>query len=215
MRKYQCKCAQFHYVTFNIYIIRNFWIYYMPSSWVCKWEISLGFHEAVGDVIALSVLTPKHLRQIGLLEADSLTEDHEATTNYLFLQGLQKVVFLPFAYVIDLWRWDVFKGKITSENYNCEWWKLRWVWWRHLLRWNLYVVYIFPDLLHLIFQRQISRNWASSGQNGGRFWPRRKVPCHCQRSIHQVSLKFHNLLVDVQVNLRYWTPVNPLKLKFI
>lgn len=85
----------------------------------------LGFHEAVGDVVALSVLTPKHLRQIGLLEADFLTEDREATINYLFLQGLQKIVFLPFAYVIDLWRWDVFKGKIASHDYNCEWWKLR------------------------------------------------------------------------------------------
>jgi hypothetical protein len=75
--------------------------------------------------MALSVLTPKHLRQIGLLETDSLTVDHEATINYLFLQGLQKIVFLPFAYIIDLWRWDVFKGHITSDDYNCEWWKMR------------------------------------------------------------------------------------------
>lgn len=79
----------------------------------------------MGDVIALSVLTPKHLREIGLLEGDSSAEDYETTINYLYLQGLQKIVFLPFAYLIDLWRWDVFKGKITSNNYNCEWWKLR------------------------------------------------------------------------------------------
>jgi hypothetical protein len=80
----------------------------------------------VGDVIALSVLTPKHLREIGLLEADtSAARDYEATINYLYLQGLQKIVFLPYAYLTDLWRWDVFKGKITSDNYNCEWWRLR------------------------------------------------------------------------------------------
>ncbi|XP_069674792.1 angiotensin-converting enzyme-like [Periplaneta americana] len=84
-----------------------------------------GFHEAVGDVIALSVLTPKHLREIGLLEEESKEEDYESTINYLFLQGLQKIVFLPYAYITDLWRWDVFKGRITKENYNCEWWKLR------------------------------------------------------------------------------------------
>jgi hypothetical protein len=85
-----------------------------------------GFHEAVGDVMSLSVSTPKHLRQIGLLEAEaSKVDDYESTINYLFLQGLQKIVFLPSAYIIDLWRWDVFKGKITSEEYNCEWWKLR------------------------------------------------------------------------------------------
>jgi len=103
----------------------QYFIQYKDQPAAYKEGANPGFHEAVGDVIALSVLTPKHLRQIGLLEADSLTEDHEATINYLFLQGLQKVVFLPFAYVIDLWRWDIFKGKITSDSYNCEWWKMR------------------------------------------------------------------------------------------
>ena len=89
-----------------------------------------GFHEAVGDVMSLSVSTPKHLRKIGLLEkSDSEDgeegEDYEAAINYLYLQGLQKIVFLPSAYLMDLWRWDVFKGHITSDNYNCKWWKLR------------------------------------------------------------------------------------------
>jgi hypothetical protein len=82
----------------------------------------------VGDLIALSVLSPKHLREIGLLEAGVWkARDHEATINYLYHQGLQKIAFLPYAYVTDLWRWDVFKGKITSDKYNCEWWKLRFV----------------------------------------------------------------------------------------
>jgi hypothetical protein len=81
--------------------------------------------------MSLSVSTPKHLREIGLLEDDaSARQDYQATINYLYLQGLQKIVFLPYAYLTDLWRWDVFKGKITSENYNCEWWRLRFVW-RH------------------------------------------------------------------------------------
>jgi hypothetical protein len=76
--------------------------------------------------MSLSVSTPKHLREIGLLEDDaSAGQDYEATINYLYLQGLQKIVFLPYAYLTDLWRWDVFKGKITSENYNCQWWRLR------------------------------------------------------------------------------------------
>jgi hypothetical protein len=66
------------------------------------------------------------MRQIGLLEADtSGSRDYEATINYLYHQGLQKIAFLPFAYVTDLWRWNVFKGEITSERYNCEWWQLR------------------------------------------------------------------------------------------
>lgn len=84
----------------------------------------LGFHDAVGDTIALSVSTPKHLRKVGLLPADS-KDDPESQLNYLFNMGLKNIAFLPFGYLMDLWRWDVFKGKITPENYNCEWWKLR------------------------------------------------------------------------------------------
>jgi hypothetical protein len=80
----------------------------------------------VGDLVALSVLSPKHLRKIGLLEDDGrATQDYEATINYLYHQGLHKIAFLPYAYLIDLWRWDVFRGKIPSERYNCDWWKLR------------------------------------------------------------------------------------------
>ncbi|XP_021941944.1 angiotensin-converting enzyme-like isoform X2 [Zootermopsis nevadensis] len=104
----------------------QYFIQYKDQPVAYKDGANPGFHEAVGDVIALSVLTPKHLREIGLLEGDASTgEDYEATINYLYLQGLQKIVFIPFAYLMDLWRWDVFKGHITSKNYNCEWWKLR------------------------------------------------------------------------------------------
>lgn len=41
-----------------------------------------GFHEAVGDVIALSVATPKHLRVMGLLEDGP--DDMESNINQLF-----------------------------------------------------------------------------------------------------------------------------------
>lgn len=39
--------------------------------------------------------------------------------------ALRKIAFLPFGFLIDQWRWKVFKGDITDENYNTEWWKLR------------------------------------------------------------------------------------------
>lgn len=41
-----------------------------------------GFHEAVGDVIALSVSTPKHLRVMGLLEDGP--DDLESNINQLY-----------------------------------------------------------------------------------------------------------------------------------
>lgn len=85
--------------------------------------IFIGFHEAIGDVIALSVITPKHLSRIGLLP--NVTQSKEADLNYLMKVALDKIVFLPFGYLMDLWRWQVFKGTIPEKDYNCEWWKLR------------------------------------------------------------------------------------------
>nr|CAD7400393.1 unnamed protein product [Timema cristinae] len=102
----------------------QYYIQYKHLPKVYKRGANPGFHEAVGDVMSLSVSTPKHLRKVGLLDANSV-DDYEATINYLYLQGLQKVAFLPSALLMDLWRWDVFKGHTTSDRYNCDWWKLR------------------------------------------------------------------------------------------
>jgi len=80
-----------------------------------------GFHEAVGDTIALSV-TPEYLKTIGLIdEVPAATDD----TDYLLRQALEKVAFLPFGLVIDKWRWEVFSGKVKPEEYNKAWWALR------------------------------------------------------------------------------------------
>lgn len=95
---------------------------YKNQPTVFKDGANPGFHEAVGDTIALSASTPEHLQEIGLL-ADAST-DKEAVLNHLYLNSLDKVVFLPFAYMMDKWRWGVFQSKITPDNYNCEWWAL-------------------------------------------------------------------------------------------
>ncbi|XP_050519658.1 angiotensin-converting enzyme-like [Diabrotica virgifera virgifera] len=81
------------------------------------------FHEAVGDLISLSFSSTKHLRKIGLIT--SKTDNNEQILNNLYKMGLKKIAFLPFGYLIDLWRWDIFAGKTTPENYNCKWWELR------------------------------------------------------------------------------------------
>ncbi|CAH1242075.1 ACE [Branchiostoma lanceolatum] len=82
-----------------------------------------GFHEAVGDLLALSVSTPTHLQTIGLL--DTVDDDNEADINFLMSMALDKISFLPFGYLMDQWRWGVFNGSITPATYNQEWWKLR------------------------------------------------------------------------------------------
>jgi len=79
-----------------------------------------GFHEAIGDTIALSV-TPGYLHEIGLL-ADL---PDEGDVPPLLRMALQKIAFLPFGLLVDRWRWDVFSGAVRASEYNASWWKLR------------------------------------------------------------------------------------------
>jgi len=81
-----------------------------------------GFHEAIGDTINLSV-TPGYLAKIGLVPA--VKPSHEAIINQQMKMALEKIAFLPFGRLIDLWRWRVFSGEITPANYNAAWWELR------------------------------------------------------------------------------------------
>jgi peptidyl-dipeptidase A len=81
-----------------------------------------GFHEAIGDTIALSV-TPDYLATLGLLRK-APGGDH-ARINQQMKMALDKVAFLPFGLLIDRWRWDVFSGKTPPGQYNAAWWALR------------------------------------------------------------------------------------------
>jgi peptidyl-dipeptidase A len=80
-----------------------------------------GFHEAIGDTIALSI-TPDYLKQIGFLETMPPTS---ADIGLLMHKALEKVAFLPFGLVIDQWRWRVFSGEIKPADYNSSWWAMR------------------------------------------------------------------------------------------
>ena len=80
-----------------------------------------GFHEAIGDTVALSI-TPDYLKQVGL-RADSAAATDDVPL--LLERALGKVAFLPFAYLVDKWRWDVYAGKTTPADYDNAWWALR------------------------------------------------------------------------------------------
>jgi peptidyl-dipeptidase A len=81
-----------------------------------------GFHEAIGDFIALNT-TPAYLDEIDLIRTAQIPPAG-ADTSLLFQQALDKIAFMPFAYLMDKWRWGVFAGDITPENYNSAWWEL-------------------------------------------------------------------------------------------
>ena len=78
-----------------------------------------GFHEAIGDFIALSV-TPEYLVQIGLLDRNKVPSA-DKDIGLLLRQAMDKVAFLPFGLLVDKWRWGVFDGSTTPANYNAAW----------------------------------------------------------------------------------------------
>jgi peptidyl-dipeptidase A len=80
-----------------------------------------GFHEAIGDTIALSV-TPEYLVKIGLLDK---APDASRDIGLLMTRALDKVAFLPFGLLIDQWRWKVFSGEVKPDQFNKAWWDLR------------------------------------------------------------------------------------------
>ncbi|XP_021364030.1 angiotensin-converting enzyme-like [Mizuhopecten yessoensis] len=101
----------------------EYYLQYKDQPWQFRAGANPGFHEAVGDVMAMSVVTPAHLHKLGLLE--TVEEDFESDINFLMSMALGKIAFLPFGYLIDQWRWSVFSGETTSDEYNKKWWQLR------------------------------------------------------------------------------------------
>ena len=94
---------------------------YKDQPFMFKNGANDGFHEAIGDAIALAI-TPEYLHRVGLLE-----NVPEASNDIpeLLKQALDRVAFLPFGLMIDQWRWKVFSGEIPPGDYNKAWWALR------------------------------------------------------------------------------------------
>jgi peptidyl-dipeptidase A len=80
-----------------------------------------GFHEAIGDTIALSI-TPEYLKTIGLIDQ---VPPASADLPLLLRTALDKIAFLPFGLMIDKWRWEIFSGQVKPADYNKAWWRLR------------------------------------------------------------------------------------------
>jgi hypothetical protein len=95
---------------------------YQHEPYIFKGGANDGFHEAIGDFIGLYSVSPSYLKEIGLIDE---VPGPEADIPYLLLRALDKIAFLPFAYIVDKWRWQVFAGEITPDHYNDGWWALR------------------------------------------------------------------------------------------
>ncbi len=94
---------------------------YKDQPFLFKNGANDGFHEAIGDAIALAI-TPEYLHKVGLLE--NVPQANNDIPE-LLKQALDRVAFLPFGLMIDQWRWKVFSGEIAPADYNKSWWALR------------------------------------------------------------------------------------------
>eukprot|EP00105_Crassostrea_gigas_P037018 XP_019921166.1 PREDICTED: angiotensin-converting enzyme-like [Crassostrea gigas] len=81
------------------------------------------FHDAFSNLAALSINTQDHHQKIGFI--GPTPEDREQDINYLLKLALEKVAVLPYAFAVDHWRWNVFRGLILPSDYNKEWWNNR------------------------------------------------------------------------------------------
>ncbi|MFN3559773.1 MAG: M2 family metallopeptidase [Brevundimonas sp.] len=91
---------------------------YKDQPFLFKNGANDGFHEAIGDFVGLSALTPTYLNQIGLLQT---TPGGEEDIPFLLKMALDKIAFLPFGLMVDRWRWDVFSGETSPAEYNTAW----------------------------------------------------------------------------------------------
>ena len=91
---------------------------YTDQPFLFKNGANDGFHEAIGDFVGLSALTPTYLNQIGLLDA---VPGEEEDIPFLLKMALDKIAFLPFGLMVDRWRWDVFDGETSPAEYNEAW----------------------------------------------------------------------------------------------
>ncbi|MCQ8183933.1 M2 family metallopeptidase [Parvularcula sp. BGMRC 0090] len=94
---------------------------YAGQDYLFRNDPNDGFHEAIGDMVALSI-TPAYLQQVGLL--DELPSE-DADLPILMQKALDGAAFLPFGLLVDKWRWQVFSGELQPDQWNEGWWALR------------------------------------------------------------------------------------------
>jgi peptidyl-dipeptidase A len=111
------------FVTVHHELGHNFYqrAYNLKQPFLFRDSANDGFHEAIGDAVALSV-TPGYLVQVGLLDAAT---GEAGDIGLLLRMALERIAFLPFGLLVDEWRFGVFSGEVSPAEYNAAWWELR------------------------------------------------------------------------------------------
>jgi peptidyl-dipeptidase A len=92
--------------------------------------------ESIGDSIFLAAMTPQHWHRLRLITDDELyikPENYQANAEpklnefdleMLLRMGLSKIPQIPFEYILDEFRWNMFNGNVGMENANDFYWML-------------------------------------------------------------------------------------------
>lgn len=103
----------------------QYFMRYRNQSYFFRNGANPGFHEGVADILSLAVGTASYYQKLGLLSNDVDVTDEETNINILFSMALQRLAFMPFGYLVDKYRWDLYSEWATEEEMNCHWVKLR------------------------------------------------------------------------------------------
>jgi peptidyl-dipeptidase A len=98
---------------------------YRNQSFLFREGANPGFHEGVGDILSLTVGTASYNQKLGLLSKDIDITDEQTNVNILFSMAMSRVAFMPFGYLVDKYRWDLYSGLVGEDDWNCHWVKLR------------------------------------------------------------------------------------------
>ncbi|XP_078088394.1 angiotensin-converting enzyme 2 [Mustelus asterias] len=97
---------------------------YAHQPYLLRGGANEGFHEGVGEIMSLSAATPEYLKSLGLLPA-SFIEKNETDINFLLKQALTIVGTLPFTFMMEEWRWKMFRGEIPKDQWMKKYWEMK------------------------------------------------------------------------------------------
>jgi len=106
----------------------SYFMQYRNQPALFRTGANAAFHEAIGDTVAMSVMTLQHWHSAILgrrMPAPHSRHVPETDISFLLRMALSRVALLPYAYVLEKWRYQVFRGDIKPSQYNIRYWELR------------------------------------------------------------------------------------------
>ncbi|XP_040570335.1 angiotensin-converting enzyme [Lepeophtheirus salmonis] len=104
----------------------EYYLQYRNQSFLFRNGANNGFHEGVADILSLAVGTADYYKSLGLMDKNVDEKDPKTNINILFNMATEKLVFMPFGYLVDKYRWDLYSNVVDPEkDLNCHWNKLR------------------------------------------------------------------------------------------